>query len=121
MSRQDLGDLLELFELLKVTNLQDAKQSITSLRERSALSASGAGVDRQQPTTREAYVLNAVLTAFETLQASGFYIHGTNGKTLDREQFIAAITEGLNAALRTLSPELAGVDVPPPPCSETKT
>jgi hypothetical protein len=52
--------------------------------------------------TPEAAKCEAVVTAFEALQAAGYYLHAEDGAVLDKAQFIDAMVLAMNAALAPL-------------------
>jgi hypothetical protein len=46
---------------------------------------------------------DAAVTMLETLQRFGYYLHDAKGRCLDRDAFIAAITDALNAMQQPVS------------------
>jgi hypothetical protein len=65
--------------------------------------------------------LNAAVTLLEALQRAGYFLHDSTGRCLDHDQFIAAVTEGLNAALATVRPLPSPPVVPQEETTKKKT
>lgn len=53
-------------------------------------------------TKEDVRYCEAVLEAFEALQAQGIWLSGPDGRVLNKKQFMAAMAVALNAALKAL-------------------